>query len=188
MKKILLFSLLSFNFASSEIISLSPTTSNSSLIDIETNLLTYVNFATKWTSYLYLSEPLPKIKIERDGLVQIYAYGDYVVAQAERNQKSLPAVNAIYDRYNKTIYISDKVDLKNKSLEVTLVHEIVHYLQDINGYTDSLGDQNIACTESEAYDVQQLWQIEFNIDIELLPFVREQSLFSSMKCMGNQFN
>ena len=108
------------------------------------------------------------------------------MAQAEQNKKKLSKVLAIYDRRNKTIYVSDDVNANDPTLEITLVHETVHYLQDINGYTESLGEY-IVCTESEAYDIQVLWQIEFNVDKKSVPFAQERSLLSAMRCMGSKF-
>lgn len=154
--------------------------------DVNIDFSKYVDFAVRWTSYEYHGEALPQVKIQKTGLVQVFAYGEETISAAAKNNQKLPLVLAIYDRDYKTIYISDSVDLKDPLLEVTFVHEAVHYLQDINGYTDSL-DGHIVCTESEAYDVQVLWQIEFNVAKEEIPFARERSLLSAMNCMGNQF-
>jgi hypothetical protein len=60
-------------------------------------------------------------------------------------------------------------------------------LQDINGYTQSLGEFLI-CTESEAYDVQMLWQKIKKIDEESIPFVYQQSLLAATRCMGNKYS
>lgn len=149
------------------------------------DLKKYVDFALEWTSYKYNGEALPKVKIERHALVQIFAYGDFEYAQAESKGIVLPTVNAIYLVDNKTIYISDKLDMNDPKSEITLVHEIVHYLQDINGYTKSLGS-HLSCTESEAYDVQMLWQHIRQVDVESIRFVYQQSLLAATKCMGSK--
>lgn len=193
MKKITLVILIIFCFifkyASAETIFLSPIKPKPNKLPIlnPNEFSKYIDFVLKWSSYTYAGEPLPEVQFEKPGLVQVYAYGEYAVAQAEFNQVELPKIIGIYDRYSKKILISDDVDINDRKLEVTLIHEFVHYLQDINGYTESLGE-HVICTESEAYDIQMLWQIENDIDTKSIPFVQERSLFSAMKCMGNQFN
>lgn len=149
------------------------------------NLKPYLDFALEWTSYKYNGEALPKIKIERHELVQVFAYGDFEYAQAESKGIALATVNAVYLRDNKTIYISDKFDINDPKTQVTIVHEMVHYLQDITGYTESVAG-HLACTESEAYDVQMLWQKINNIDVESIPFVYQQSLLAATRCMGSK--
>lgn len=149
------------------------------------DLKRYIDFAVEWTPYSYHDEALPKIQVEKHAIVQILAHGDLETAQAEAKGETLPSVNAIYVPEDKKIYVSDHVSLANPKIEVTLVHEIVHYLQDITGYTRSLNG-HIACTESEAYDVQMLWQKINNVDVDDIPFVYQQALIASTKCMGNK--
>ena len=104
------------------------------------DLMPYIEFALEWTSHKYNGEPLPKLKIEKHAFVQIFAYGDLEYAQAEYKGIKLPTVNAIYVVDSKTIFISDQIDFNDPKTQLTIVHEMVHYLQDINGYTQSLGE------------------------------------------------
>jgi len=152
---------------------------------IKMDLKPYVDFALEWTSYSYHGEPLPKIKLERHQLVQIFAYGDYEYAQAESKGVELPTVYAIYLADEKTIYISDQLPLNDKKIDVTLAHEMVHYLQDINGYTRSLNGHTV-CSESEAYDVQMLWQKIKNVDPESIQYVYQRSTLAAIECMGSK--
>jgi len=149
------------------------------------DLMKYIQFDVEWTSYKYQNEPLPKVKVLPDELLQIYAYGDFEYAQAEAQGKKLPIMNAVYLPENKTIYLSERLDLNAPSTEVTLVHELVHYLQDINGYTKSL-DGHLACTENEAYEVQMVWQKIHNVDVESIHDVYGLSVLASIKCMGSK--
>lgn len=151
------------------------------------DLMPYIEFALEWTSYSYNGEPLPKLKIEKHAFVQIFAYGDLEYAQAEYKGIKLPTVNAIYLVDSKTIFISDQIDLNDPKTQLTIIHEIVHYLQDINGYTKSLGEF-LVCTESEAYEVQMLWQKLKQIDEESIPFVYQQSLLAATRCMGSKYS
>jgi hypothetical protein len=166
-----------------ETIKLRSATSTQPILDLQP----YIEFAMEWTSYSYNGEPLPELKIEKHGLVQVYAYGDLEYAQAEYQGIKLPTVNAIYLVDKKAIYISDQIDLNDPKTQLTIIHEVVHYLQDINGYTQSLGEFLI-CTESEAYDVQMLWQKIKKIDEESIPFVYQQSLLAATRCMGNKYS
>ena len=187
MKKNLLFSVLvvlllpAMTFAQN--IKLGAATPAQPIID----LMHYIEFALEWTSYKYNGEPLPKLKIEKHAFVQIYAYGDFEYAQAEYKGIKLPTVNAIYLVDSKTIFISDQIDINDPKTQLTIIHEIVHYLQDINGYTQSLGEF-LVCTESEAYDVQMLWQRINKIDEESIPLVYQQSLVAATRCMGNKYS
>lgn len=183
MKASVLFLLL-FAVLGIQVKALTPNESSAQTVP-HSDLIRYIDFILEWTSYEYNGEPLPKIEITRHELVQIFAHGDFEYAQAEFKGIELPTVNAVYDAKRKTMYISDRLDLSDPLTEVTLVHELVHYLQDINGYTASL-DGHLACTESEAYDVQMLWQTFNQVDVENIPFVYQQSLVAAMRCMGSK--
>jgi hypothetical protein len=159
--------------------------SNSKTYAQETDLMKYIDFVQEWTLYKYNGEALPKIEVTPHNLVQIFAYGDYVYAQAEYKKQKLAKILSVYDKKRRTIYISDEISLDDPMRDVTLVHEFVHYMQDINGYTDSLNG-HIECTESEAYDVQILWQVIYKIDEKSVPLANQLSLISAMKCMGTQ--
>lgn len=151
------------------------------------NLQPYVDFAAEWTSYEQGDHELPEVKSIPHEWVQLYAYGDYAVAQAEFNGEVLHPVNAVYLPVEKTIFLSDRLDTSDvNQVGPALVHESVHFLQDIAGYTASL-EGRLSCTESEAYDVQMLWQLEHGIQIENIQFIQERSLLEAMQCMGNQF-
>ena len=178
-----LFCILSPAFSFAQSINLAATKPAPPTLD----LMPYIEFALEWTSYKYNGEPLPKLKIERHAFVQIFAYGDLEYAQAEYKGIKLPTVNAIYLVDSKTIFISDQIDINDPKTQLTIIHEIVHYLQDINGYTQSLGEF-LVCTESEAYDVQMLWQRINKIDEESIPLVYQQSLVAATRCMGNKYS
>lgn len=157
--------------------------SASAAVDI--NLLPYAKFVSEWSNYSYGGEELPQVEFTSDTLVQIFSYGDYVYAQAEFKGETLPLVNAFYDRDKKTIYISNRLKGDEVSTELALVHEVVHYLQDISGFTDSLNGFLI-CSESIAYDVQALWQIVNKVSLDTVSNVHQQSLVSAMSCMGGK--
>lgn len=153
----------------------------------EQTLREMISFIETWSGYSYDGQDLPEVRSLNDQWLQMYYYGDYEYAQAEFHGVELPLVNAYYEPKDQIIYISDRIALDSEEVLPTLVHELVHYMQDINGYTESVGE-HLACTESEAYDIQMLWQIENNFRVDQVDAIREQSLFSAMNCMGNQFD
>ena len=175
---VLIFGVFVFALPSSHAVSNLPT---------DERMMVYINFITTWTSHEYHGEPLPEIVVIKQSQVQIYSYGPEVVAMSEYKGTPLPTIYAAYDRHDKTIYLSDQIPSDIEGLqELAILHELVHYLQDISGFTASV-EGHLACTESEAYDVQYLWQLQNNINLKALPLVQELSLLSAMKCMGNQF-
>ncbi len=152
---------------------------------IDHSLESYIDFILEWTSYSYKGETPPLVKSTHHELVQIFAYGDFEYAQAESKDVKLPQVNAVYDQKRKTIYISDRLDPQSNDFKLALIHELVHYLQDINGYTASLNGFLI-CTESEAYDIQMLYQRIYEINVDSIPLVHQQGLLAATRCMGNK--
>ena len=57
-----------------------------------------------------------------------------------------------------TIYLDDRVeDLEDPIVRSVLVHELVHYLQDLSGKFDSLKCEDQLVREREAYSVQRTY-------------------------------
>lgn len=185
-----LFSILFLgSFGGAEVIQLKSTNPKATQqsANFQPDLMPYIDFILEWTTYKYEGEKLPKIKIEDHGLVQVFAYGDLEYAQSEAQGKKLNTVLAVYDDQRKTIYISDTIKDNKQKYELALVHELVHYLQDINGYT-ALLNGHLQCTESEAYDIQMLWKIlihKVDVKDKEVRSIQELSLISAMKCMGS---
>jgi hypothetical protein len=146
-------------------------------------ILNYIQFITEWSNYQYNQQPLPEIRTESDDMLLIYAYGDYAVAQAEYNGKKLRPVMAIYDHKKNELLVSQSLDLNNSTQSgPTLVHELVHYLQDINGKTALYADDKLACLEGEAYDIQALWQVVNNVRADEYQLIQQDILLSFMNC------
>jgi hypothetical protein len=150
-------------------------------------LIEMIEFIQEWSGYKHAGEPLPKAQFLKHELVQIYAYGEYEYAQAEFNKIQLDEVSAVYDLHSKTIHISENLKEKPSLVKMALVHELVHYMQDINGYTESLGEEHRVCTESEAYDIQILWQVINEVELDRVDDQHQLSLIAAMRCMGSPF-
>jgi hypothetical protein len=50
----------------------------------------------------------------------------------------------------------------------SLLHELVHFLQNINGRNETFADHPV-CLEAEAYDLQEAWQTEQGVDLARKP-------------------
>lgn len=152
--------------------------------DLDSKLMSYVEFIESESTMKYNGEPLPEVVSEVQDMIQIRAYGDLAVAQSEYNKKPLGVVNALYDHKTNVIYVSDRIDLDSQAAEPTLVHEMVHFMQKINGETDSLDEKWHICLEGPAYDLQAEWQ-RLNGVTEGMP-TREQVLMVFMRCSAQQ--
>lgn len=158
-------------------------TSSLSFAVEDQRILGYIQFITEWSSYKYNNEPLPKIRTASPGMLQVYKYGDYAVAQAEYKGETLRSVMAVYDPTKNELLVSKNIDLVDEaSSGPTLVHELVHYLQDINGKTALYGDDKLVCLEGEAYDIQALWQVVNKVRPEEYSAIQHDILLSFMKC------
>ena len=145
----------------------------------------YLDFIGEWTEYEYQGQALPEVHSVDHKYLQIEFHGAFEVAQAELKDSEIPQVLAIYDYNENTIRVSHKIDPWGHENSPTLVHELVHYMQNISGLTDSVRP-HLICTESEAYDVQMLWQKLNNIRVDEIPRIYQESLLAATKCMGGQ--
>ena len=75
-----------------------------------------------------------------------------------------PLVSAFYDRPANKIFLADV----NAIAGPALFHEMVHFLQDINGKDDMFISHRV-CLEAEAYELQAIWQTEQGIDLASKP-------------------
>jgi hypothetical protein len=66
-------------------------------------------------------------------------------------------VAAWYDN-NGTIYLDDRItDLMDPIVRSVIVHELVHYLQDLSGKFDERSCQDHLAREREAYAIQRIY-------------------------------
>lgn len=145
-------------------------------------MLGYIDYIVGVSSLKYNGEKLPKIKVMSANRLKGYVYTTEALLEEERTGEALSGVNAAYYYERDEMLINEDLDLeKETEFGPTLVHELVHYLQDINGITEKFGDKTI-CLEGEAYDIQALWQIENNVRPEEYAAINQQILVSFMQC------
>lgn len=152
--KILSYILLIFLFLGSSI------SANAENFDNSTELMQeYISWIVENSDFEYNGEPLPDINFKDKDILKIYAYGGETVARSERENIELQNILALYIHDNDTILISKNKDLNRFENHHILIHELVHYLQDINGYYDKIECQPLL--EKDAYRLQEKWMREF---------------------------
>lgn len=116
----------------------------------------YIDWIVANSEFEYNGEPLPTIERTNKAMLLIMLYGEQRVAQAEYNNTYLPEVEAIYDDETNTIFLPHETELEDFANHHIIVHELVHYLQDINGITDEC----VGRLEAPAYKLHTQWQDE----------------------------
>jgi hypothetical protein len=123
----------------------------------------YVQWIVENSRFEYNGEALPTVKRIPKDWMQIYAYGDQAVAEAERKGQELPKIHALYDETTDEIILPKDFDLNNFERHHIIVHELVHYLQDINGDFESQQAKDcIQSLEPEAYKLHGEWMDQVN--------------------------
>lgn len=142
----------------------SSSSSSSSLNYFENKELIekYLNWIVENSEFDYSNEQFPDIKFLDSEILQIYAYGGDVVARSERENFELQNILALYLHEKDTIFISNEIDLNDFRNHHIIIHELVHYLQDINGYYETVNCQKLL--EKDAYRIQEKWMREFYDD------------------------
>lgn len=123
-------------------------------------LLPYINWLTENSALEYNGEPLPEVAGINYAILEIMAHGERAVAAAEKEGRELFPVHGVYDHFKKKILFPEDVDPWTD--EDTMVHELVHYLQDINGTLDECAGNN----EKEAYTLHWKWVEEHGYEAE----------------------
>ncbi len=150
----------------------------------DSNTLQLIKYIEDVSTLKYKGEELPEIRSVSPGMIMIYHYGEARVAKADYNGERLMPITGAYDHERNIIYISNQYDLNSESSLPTKIHELVHFMQNINGITKQFNSYK-DCLEGEAYDIQYTWQHEFKILIETAPSY-QLIIYNYMKC-GQQF-
>jgi hypothetical protein len=123
-----------------------------------------IEFITEYSTLEYAGQALPDVIVVTENEIQLRYYSTEALVGAEQGGRVLGRVAAFFDREANTIFLADL-----RSIDGTgLLHELVHYLQDINGKDDMFAD-HLVCLEAEAYDIQALWQTLNEVDLASKP-------------------
>lgn len=146
----------------------------------------YIQWIVNNSELEYNGEPLPGVQTVPQDQLKIIAYGEAVVEDAQARGAELTNVIAMYNHNEDVMIVPDSMDLNDWNNHHIIVHELVHYLQDINGYYEL--PKYVACQtglEELAYDLHVQWMDEVGH-----PGERPNALFIHMllaNCHGVHF-
>jgi hypothetical protein len=123
-----------------------------------------IEFITQNSTLEYAGEALPDVIVVTEGQLQLRAYSPEVLIAATKEDRPLDRVSAFYDQEANQIFLADPNSIEGP----TLIHELVHFLQNINSKNDTFADHRM-CLEAEAYDLQSAWQTEQGVDLARKP-------------------
>ena len=112
-------------------------------------MLDMIDYIEERSSYEYSGEKLPYIQIRT---VEELCAKAFTPEQLENMQEC--NIAGLYDRNLQTIYVADKPPryfVEDGFYETILIHELVHYLQDINGTYEEVACK--AQLERDAYSI-----------------------------------
>ena len=129
-------------------------------------LLKHIDWITERSDNLeYNGEPLPQVKTIPTYYLHVWMYGQDVVDEIEAQENvSFPKIMGVYDHERDTILVPDEFDPYSEWYSPTLLHELVHYLQDINGTMPECAGYS----EAEAYYFSNMWIEEIGHERELM--------------------
>jgi len=118
----------------------------------------YINWLVTNSDFEYNGEELPTVKRIPREQMQVYAYGSETVAESEKSGTTLPGILALYDDINNQFILPEDLDINDYKNHHIIVHELVHYLQKINGdYNTPEAEECITSLEPIAYELQLKW-------------------------------
>lgn len=137
---------------------------------VEEVMLQYIGWITTHSRFEYEGENLPKVRYLSVEALQRLQYGEEALREAETGNTRLSEIRALYDHRTNTIMLRDDLDNASFLAGHVMVHEMVHYLQYLEGaYEGSYCAGNL---EPEAYAIQKMWQ-----DLHFHPGPRPDSLY-----------
>lgn len=123
-----------------------------------------IEFVTQNSTLVYAGEGLPVVTVVGEHELQLRFRASETPAPASKSGRSGGRVSAFFDRHANRIFLADASAVTGPGL----VHELVHFLQALNGKDDMFVSHPV-CLEAEAYDLQAIWQIEHAIDLASKP-------------------
>lgn len=123
----------------------------------------YIQWIVNNSNLEYNNETLPGVRYVSADELLIIAYGSDSVQQAVDTGVELPNIIALYDHNHDTLIVRNTLDLDNWENHHIIVHELVHYLQDINGHYQ-LHEYRVCQQKLEklAYTLHIKWMDEHN--------------------------
>lgn len=125
-------------------------------VNADERFLPYIEWIEENSDYEYNGEPLPEVLYYPHRYLQIFFYGEEAVLEAEAPDSSigLLEVEAMFDIDANQFLLRDDFDWEQE--QEVLLHELVHYMQEINGAMPTCPQ----ASEPEAYELQTKWMDE----------------------------
>jgi len=123
-----------------------------------------IGFITGNSALDYAGQPLPEVTVVGARELQLLIQASQASHPLSQGAQSRGRVAAFYDRHARRIVLADEASVTGPAL----LHELVHYLQDVNGKDDMFASRPV-CLEAEAFDLQAFWQTEYGIDLASKP-------------------
>lgn len=121
----------------------------------EAKMLELINWIVEESAiYEYNDEPLPKIVYATQEQLGAYFYG--LDTYLENEDKLIPIEGIFRSANEGTMFLLKDFDWESGSTMDIVVHELVHYLQYINGRTFSCS----VAGEIDAYKFQSIWLMD----------------------------
>ena len=130
----------------------------------EAKMLELINWIVEESAiYEYDDEPLPKIVYATQEQLGAYFYG--LDTYLENEDRLFPIEGIFRSADEGTMFLLEDFDWENGSTMDIVVHELVHYLQYINGRTFSCS----VAGEIDAYKFQSIWLMDNPIPNRQVP-------------------
>ena len=123
-----------------------------------------IEFIIRNSKLEYAGQTLPDVTVLSEKELQLRFIASGTSVHASGRDQSGGRVAAFFDRHANQIFLSEVKSLTGPGL----VHELVHFLQNVNGKGDMFVSHS-TCLEAEAYELQALWQAETGIDLASMP-------------------
>ena len=128
-------------------------------------LLQHIEWIEENSTLSYDNQPLPEVVQWDVDRLHVWMYGQDVVDEVEANgAMQFPQIMGVYDPDTRQIIVPERFDPWSFDYAPTMVHELVHYLQDINGTLAECAGMS----EREAYELSNQWIVENNHPRELM--------------------
>lgn len=115
-------------------------------------LLSLVVWISQHSGFVYDGQTLPNVKhVSNQELANIMFAGNVPAGYDEYG------LMALYNNHNRTIYVTDTIDLDTDYGQSVLLHELVHYLQFEGGHNHQA--MCLRSLEKSAYDLQNAYLV-----------------------------
>jgi len=116
----------------------------------------HIDWLVENSEFEYNREQYPRIVYRSSEQMQIIAYTQNRLDEARAEGRVIPQVKALYNHNDNVMILENGTDIKSKETAYIIVHELVHFLQVINGVTTE--ETCIPSLEGPAYKLQYEWQ------------------------------